>query len=116
MKKIIRLNESDLTRIVRRVIKEEQMTKQMLMAKATDCWDPKKYPQIASLMKVYGWGLFTVAAAASTYFSAGISGGITVTAGLLGAGKTVEELIKVIESNSSFKAELSVFYDCMFGL
>ena len=111
MKKNIRLNESDLTRIVRRVIKEEQMTKQMLTAKATNCWDAKKYPQTASLMKASGWGLFTVAAGASTL----ISGGITATAAILGAGKYTEELTKAIESDSTFKAELHKFYKCMFG-
>ncbi len=87
----------------------------MLMAKATDCWDAKKYPQIAGLMKASGWGLFTVAAGAATYFSVGVAGGISLTAGLLSAAKSVEELTKVIESNSTFKKELSNFYNCMFG-
>ena len=53
MKKIIRLTESDLTRIVKRVIEEEdqKMKIQLVMTKAKSCFDSKKYKKLYSLMK-----------------------------------------------------------------
>ena len=118
MKKVVRLTESDLSRIVRRVIKEEQMSAQMLQAKAESCWDPKKYPQIAGMMKAYGFGLLAVAAAAVTVLSAGaadgMTGGLSVTAALLSGGAAVDQIVKVAKSDSTFKKELTTFYNCMF--
>lgn len=118
MKKVIRLTESDLTRIVRRVIKEEQMSAQMLESKARSCWDAKKYPQIAGMMKASGYGLLAVAAAAVTVLSAGaadgMTGGLSVTAALLSAGAAVEEIVEVANNDSTFKKELTALYNCMF--
>ena len=58
MGNVIRLTERDLTRIVRRVINEEQVSqaksKQMASQaklRATDCWDAEKYPLTAKVLK-----------------------------------------------------------------
>ena len=56
MSKIIRLTESDLTSIVKRVLKEEQqqeklnMAKQELKSQTSSCWNKFKYPILNSII------------------------------------------------------------------
>lgn len=53
MKRIVKLTESDLNRIVKRVIVETQESKKKeeIISKATNCFDPKNYPRIQALIK-----------------------------------------------------------------
>jgi len=179
MKKIIKLNEKDLSRIVKRVIKENEgrsgltqamrfldnfleemggtlgsrtpedimsdlehleraikieknnlgvamerpnprwgmnesaQKKQMFQQKAESCFDSKKYPQIAALMKAYSLSIFAVAGVALTILSSGIAAGLGITGAIFGAGAAYEQVEKAINNpKSTFKKEITTFLKC----
>ena len=121
MKKVVRLTESDLIRLVKRVINESQMSqdqiKSLAAKKADSCFDSSKYPVLSGLMKTYGWGAATVAMAALTVLATGatMGGGATMPGMgtfLLGA-KTIEQFTKAMDSDSSLTKEVEAFYNCL---
>jgi hypothetical protein len=71
MSKIIRLTESDLTRIVKRVLKEEQqqekvnMAKQQFKSQTSSCWNKFRYPLLNAIID--GTASTPFCAAAATY-------------------------------------------------
>lgn len=114
MKRIIKLTESDLTRIVKRVIKEDaQQKQQMFNQKATSCFDTKKYPQIAALIKAGGYSIVTVAGVALTILSSGIAAGLGLTGAIFSAGEVYEQVESAINNpKSTFKKEITTFLKC----
>jgi hypothetical protein len=122
MARIIRLTEQDLTRIVRRVINEDQAAqKQQLESKMKSCFDPNKYPIMYSLVATQGYSLLAVGAAAMTVggFATGnaIVGGLSATLALFMVGYAVEELVNVIKEhkNSNMLIEVKAFVKCVTG-
>ena len=71
MKKIIKLTESDLTRIVKRVIieSEQQATKQQVTLKLQSCYNPSSYPRLVALAKATGFGIIDVLLAILSIFA-----------------------------------------------
>ena len=122
MARIIRLTESDLSRIVRRVINEDQAAqKQQLQSKMKSCFDPNKYPVMYSLVKYKGYSLMAVGAAAMTVgsFATGnaVGGGLSATLAILGGAYAGEELVNVIKEhkNSNMLIEVKAFVKCVTG-
>ena len=122
MARIIRLTEQDLTRIVRRVINEDQAAqKQQLQSKMKSCFDPNKYPVMYSLVKYKGYSLLAVGAAAMTVggFATGnaVGGGLSATLALFMVGYAGEELVNVIKEhkNSNMLIEVKAFVKCVTG-
>jgi len=114
MKKIIRLTESDLIRIVKRVVKEEQMKKQEFDQKAKSCFNPKKYPQVYSLMKAYGCSAMVAAGIILTILSDGIAAGIGITGAIFAGGEAYDAFESAINNpKSSFKKEAQDFLSCV---
>lgn len=115
MKKVIRLTESDLTRIVKRVIKEDQqMKKQAFDQKALSCFNPKKYPQVYSLMKAYGCSVVVAAGILLTILSEGIASGIGITGAIFAGGEAYDAFESAINNpKSSFKKEAKDFLTCV---
>jgi hypothetical protein len=123
MKKIVRLTESDLVRLVKKVINESQMSqdqiKSLASKRADSCFDSSKYPVLSGLMKTYGWGTATAAMAVLTVFATGATfgGGATMpgmTTFLLGT-KTIEQFTKAMQSDSSLTKEVEAFYNCLMS-
>jgi len=125
MARIVRLTESDLNRIVKRVINESQSAQaQQLISNAnklasTGCFSEKTTPKLVALAKALGLGVAAIGAFALTYISMGtidgISGGLFVTTGLFASAAALDNLVKSIKNNeSSYKKELQYLYDCIF--
>lgn len=119
MGKIVRLTENDLTRLVRRVIKESQMSQQQFNAaaqKGAGCFSKENTPQLYALSKGLGLGALAIVAFAMTYFSGGIGAGLTLTSGLMMSAKSLDELSASINNNkSTYEAELKKLYKCAFS-
>ena len=121
MARIIRLTESDLSRIVRRVINEDQAAqKQQLELKMKSCFSSSKYPQLTNLMKSYGLALATIGAAVCTVAAAavpggGIMAGISGTATLFMGAESVDKWVKVIKNSPALEREAKSFAKCILG-
>jgi len=123
MKRIIRLTESDLARIVRRVINEDQEAqKQQLEAKITSCFNKNKYPHLDRLMVAQGQGLVAMGAAALTVLGVlsgvgGVGAGFSATAALLVGGTAVDNLVKAFKSDKTgnLMSEAKSFAKCITG-
>lgn len=95
------------------LIKEDAQQKQMFQQKAESCFDPKKYPQIAALMKAYSLSVFTLAGIAITILSSGIASGLGITGAIFGAGAAYDQVEKAINNpKSTFKKEITTFLKC----
>ena len=122
MARIIRLTERDLTRLVRRVINEDQEAqKQQLQAKVTSCFDKKRFPHLNLLMESSGLGIMAIAGAALTVasvgVSAGVSAGIFATATLIGGAIAIEKAVLAFKSdkNGGLMSEAKDFAKCITG-
>ena len=121
MARIIRLTESDLSRIVRRVINEEQEAqKQQLESKMKSCWDSNKYSGLNDLMIAYGLGLGALGAGVVTVMAAavpggGIMGGLTATAALLMGANATDKWVTAIKNTPALKREARDLAKCLTG-
>lgn len=98
---------------VKPLIKEDSQQKQMFQQKAESCFDSKKYPQIAALMKAYGLSAFALAGVALTILSSGTAAGLGITGAIFGAGAAYEQVEKAINNpKSTFKKEITTFLKC----
>ena len=135
MKKIIRLTESDLTRIVKRVIREQKETINIgdmykitmdngshVRFKITSKENNESY--YGTVLGVYG-KIEPDSDMKNRYRAAKVGdpieinlnddgSGLSVTAALLSGGAAVDQIVKVAKSDSTFKKELTSFYNCMF--
>jgi hypothetical protein len=125
MGRIIRLTERDLTRIVKQVINEEQVSqaksKQMASQaklRATDCWDAEKYPLTAKALKTAQFGGATVAliaaAAALAATGVGIPAALLLFAGIVTVSHAMYEVIKPIIYGHETLAEMKELGSCLF--
>jgi len=126
MARIIRLTESDLSRIVRRVINEDQAAqKQQLEAKITSCFGSlkifqTKYPELSNLMVSYGLGVATVGAVCLTVAEiasgvGGIGAGFSATAALFMGAESVDKAVRAINNSDDLKREAKDFAKCITG-
>jgi len=121
MARIIRLTESDLSRIVRRVINEDQAAqKQQLESKMKSCFSSSKYPQLTNLMVSYGLGVAAIGAAVLTVMEVasgvgGIGAGITGTAALFFGAESLDKAVKAINNSAALKREAKAFAKCITG-
>ena len=98
---------------VKPLINEDAQQKQMFQQKAESCFDSKKYPQIAALMKAAGLSAFAIAGVALTILSSGIAAGLGITGAIFGAGAAYEQVEKAINNpKSTFKKEITTFLKC----
>jgi hypothetical protein len=100
---------------VKPLIVEAQMTKEMLQTKTNSCFDAKKYPVIKNLMQSAGLSILAIAAFAVTYLSGGITGGLTLTAGIFASADAITKLTEAIKSDSSLKSEIEQFAKCLMS-
>jgi len=125
MERIIRLTERDLTRIVKRVINEEQSqakSKQMASQaklKITSCWDAEKYPNTARALEGFVYANVTVgllaAAAALASTGVGIPAALLMVAGMTTfSAALVDALATILSVNWQFKREINELSSCLF--
>jgi hypothetical protein len=133
MKKIIRLTESDLTKLVNRVIEEQEMGKNILSESLLDmnaikngveklktCFNPKKYPNVAqvsggSSRVIFGFILLAIGFGGEL-FSLGIStipSAISISAGTMETASGIEKLYRA--NISKIDNELKALYQCVLG-
>ena len=121
MARIVRLTESDLSRIVRRVINEEQEAqKQQLESKMKSCWDPNKYRGLNTLMKAYGLGLGALGAGIVTVMAAAVPGGgilagLTGSASLYMGANATDKWVTSIKNTPALKREAKDLLKCLTG-
>lgn len=122
MKKVIRLTESDLTRIVRQVINETEsdQQKQQLTAKITDCYSSTKYPKIAAALEVTGYGITAVILAIGGFATLEFGGLALMSLGASAATMTfikfTDEFVAQtkVKKTPGLEAELKSLYNCIF--
>lgn len=121
MKRIIRLTENDLARIVKRVIREEEMSLEdrkllnKLQSQARGCFSESKYPCLYHTFQSMvdmeiSLGLFALAALTSeTVYGALAFGG----EGLAMGGLSFAHLKKAVKSKSDCFDELQRYLNCL---
>ena len=122
MARIVRLTESDLSRIVRRVINEEQSGKMKfaeIKSKMSGCFSPSEYPNLykasnGSLDVVMG--LLAMGIANGLFFASfGLSSFASYALGSVGIYSTGVGVKKIYDANiSKIKGELRKLYNCLF--
>jgi hypothetical protein len=123
MRRTVRLNENDLSRIVRRVINENQEAqKQQLEAKITSCFNKNKYPHLYRLMVAKGQGMVAMGAAALTVLGVAsgvgaVGAGLTGTAALMIGKSAVDNYVKAFKSDKTgnLMSEAKSFAKCITG-
>jgi len=129
MSRIIRLTESDLTRLVRRVINEDQAAQsqqfQQLQSKiaskmkSSGCFDSSNYPNLykASMGSIDTIiGLLAIAIASGMFASTfGLSSFASFTLGGMGLYASGSGVKKIYDANiSKIRPELGKLYRCLF--
>lgn len=90
MKKVIRLTESDLTRIVRRVINEAQTEQQVMsMIEDSNCWNSREYPTLWKFTKGSSQSVAGIVMMALSIFGFA-TGPVAAVGGVLGFTNTVK--------------------------
>jgi hypothetical protein len=122
MARIVRLTESDLSRIVRRVINEEESGKMKfaeIKSKMSGCFSPSRYPNLykasnGSLDVVMG--LLAMGIANGLFFASfGLSSFASYTLGAVGIYSTGVGVKKIYDANiSKIRSELGKLYNCLF--
>ena len=126
MKKVVRLTENDLIRIVKRVINESSMNSKggiqsasiKFNSKFGTCFDSKKFPNLYKL--TYGssktiWGLLMLKAGImGELFSFGLATVPAVGVGMVGAASTAVGVKNLYEMNASkLDNELTALAKCL---
>jgi len=108
MKKIVKLTESDLVRIVKKVINESSLNKSMILSakqKLSSCWEPSNYPQLSKVAEgsaQVAFGLLLVfVAGAEEWFSLGFATPLAAATGALAGTNTYNGYKKLYDANSS---------------
>ena len=121
MKKVIKLNENDFGKLVKKIIYEveqQKLSQQKLQSQLTDCFDRKKYPNVYLLMEGTGQSLISV-------FLVGLS--VLESLGIITAPLTMftipafavtsyasAQCFSEIKSSKALQKEIKQMYDCIF--
>jgi hypothetical protein len=131
MSKIIRLTESDLERIVRRVVKEQRTinedTNSVLSALKSEksqqalsgCWNGgREYPNIKKIM--VGHAQISLSVLAGMFTALAVSSGVGAGAAVPSGSVAVAAMVKGIDnlsetSRASLKSEVCQLIECITG-
>lgn len=122
MGRIIRLTETDLSRIVRQVIKEEksgQMKYAEIKSKMSGCFSISRYPNLWKACNGsfdVAMGLLAMGISSGLLFgSFGLSSFVSFAIGAAGVSANAVGLKKIYDANiSKIRGELGNLYDCLF--
>jgi hypothetical protein len=114
MKKIIRLTESDLTRIVRRVINEAQTEQQVMsMIERSGCFNTKDYPNLWKLTRGSGESIAGLIMMAGSVFGT-LATPVAILVGAQGVSTTAVAINRLVGTEyDQVLDELIDFLECV---